>query len=133
MIYDNPEDFYNDYAAFKRYQTPILKAKHIRWYDREFWVPAECTPETVVLELGSGTGEFLAYLKLKGVKKFRGVEQDTNAIAVMDDGLRDNVFVGDIWRFFDNETLDSPFGCVVMLDVLEHFSAGDGVRLLLKI
>jgi len=133
MKYDNPEDFYKNYADFKRYQTPILKAKHLRWYDREFWVPAECTPETEVLELGSGTGEFLAYLKLKGVKRFRGVEQDTNAIAVMEDGLSDHVFVGDIWNFLDQETFDRPFCCIVMLDVLEHFSAGDGVRLLQKI
>ena len=36
MNFDNPEDFYKDYAAFKQYQTPILKKKHIRWYDREF-------------------------------------------------------------------------------------------------
>jgi SAM-dependent methyltransferase len=133
MNFDNPEDFYNDYAAFKRYETPVLKPKHVRWYDREFWVPAECTTKTKVLELGSGTGEFLAYLKFKGVNCFKGVEQDTNAIAVMEDGISDHVFTGDIWDFFDVENSDKPFCCVVMLDVLEHFSAGDGVRLFQKI
>ena len=133
MNFDNPEDFYKDYAAFKQYQTPILKKKHIRWYDREFWFLVECSPETEVLELGSGTGEFLAYLKLKGVNRFIGVEQDINAIAVMEDGLSDHVIVGDIWNFLNHETSDKTFSCVVMFDVLEHFSAGDGVRLLQKI
>ena len=133
MNFDNPEDFYKVYAAFKRYQMPVVKAKHVRWYDQEFWIPAGCTPETAVLELGSGTGEFLAYLKHKGVDYFKGVEQDSSAIAVMESGLRDHVFVGDIWDFFDQKNSDRPFGCVVMLDVLEHFSAGDGVRLLQKI
>ena len=73
MNYDKPEDFYNNYAAFKRYLTPILKAKHVAWFDQEFWYPAKCTPETSVLELGSGTGEFLSYLKLKGVNYFIGI------------------------------------------------------------
>ena len=133
MEYDSPEDFYNVYADFKRYQTPVIREKHIRWYDQEFWIPVGCTPETTVLELGSGTGEFLSYLRLKGVNNFRGVEQDTNAIAVMETGLSEHVFEGDIWDFFEQETSDRLFGCVVMLDVLEHFSAGDGVRLLQKI
>jgi SAM-dependent methyltransferase len=133
MAFDTPEDFYNVYSAFKRYQTPLVKAKHVRWYDREFWIPARCTPDTAVLELGSGTGEFLSYLKRKGVTRLQGVEQDANAVAVMEAGLADHVFVGDIWDFLDAEPTGGPFGCVVLLDVLEHFSAGDGVRLLQKI
>jgi len=133
MAYDAPEDFYNVYAAFKRYQTPVVKPKHVRWYDREFWIPAGCTPDTAVLELGSGTGEFLSYLKAKGVTRFQGVEQDANAVAVMEAGLSEHVFVGDIWDFLDGDSPDGPFGCVVLLDVLEHFSAGDGIRLLQKI
>ena len=55
-----PEDFYKIYAAYKLYQTPILKKKHMRWYDREIWTPARCAPENSILELGSGPGEFLA-------------------------------------------------------------------------
>ncbi|MBL4689872.1 MAG: hypothetical protein JKY68_00140, partial [Rhodospirillales bacterium] len=42
-------------------------------------------------------------------------------------------FVGDIGDFLDRGTADEPFGCVVLLDVFERFSAGDGVRLLQKI
>ncbi|NQU61622.1 MAG: class I SAM-dependent methyltransferase [Rhodospirillales bacterium] len=130
MAFDKPEDFYGSYAAFKRYQTPVVKDKHVRWYDREFWVPAGCTADTSVLELGSGTGEFLSYLKQKGVARFIGVEQDADAVAVMEPGLEGHVHVGDIWDYLEGGSNDGPFGCVVMLDVLEHFSAGDGVRLL---
>ena len=130
MAFDKPEDFYHSYAAYKRYQTPVIRPKHVRWYDREFWDPAGCTADTAVLELGSGTGEFLSYLKGKGVRRFLGVEQDADAVAVMEPGLEENVYVGDIWDFLEAGNKDGPFGCVVMLDVLEHFSAGDGVRLL---
>jgi len=130
MTFDEPEDFYAGYAAFKRYQTPAVKAKHVRWYDREVWRPAGLSAETVVLELGSGTGEFLSYLKKKGVSRFTGVEQDRDAVAAMEPGLEGHVHVGDIWDFLKDGDKGGPFGCVVMLDVLEHFSAGDGVRLL---
>ncbi len=130
MAFEKPEDFYQTYTAFKRYETPRLKDKHVRWFDREFWVPARCSTETSVLELGSGTGEFLSYLKRKGVGRFQGVEQDAAAVAVMEPGLEKYVTVGDIWDFLESGNKDGPFGCVVLLDVLEHFSPGDGVRLL---
>jgi SAM-dependent methyltransferase len=131
MAIEKPEDFYGVYAAFKRYQTPALKGKHVKWYDREFWVPAGCTAETSVLEIGSGTGEFLSYLKLKGVTRFHGVEQDPEAIRVMEPGLEGNVTVGDLWAYLEGDP--EPFDRVVMLDVLEHFPAADGVRLLNKV
>jgi len=132
MAIDSGDDFYKSYAAYKRYRTPAVKAKHVRWYDREFWTPAGCTPDTSVLEIGSGTGEFLAYLKHKGVKRFEGVERDRDAVAVMDPALKDRVHVGDAWKFLARGGV-GPFDRVVMLDVLEHFTAADGVRLLEKI
>ena len=132
MGFDKPEDFYQSYAAYKGYQMPVVKPKHVRWYDREFWVPAGCTADTSVLELGSGTGEFLSYLKQKGVSRFQGVEQDKDAVVAMEPGLESHVHVGDIWEYFDSAGADT-FERVVMLDVLEHFSPGDGVRLLGRI
>jgi SAM-dependent methyltransferase len=132
MGFDKPEGFYQSYAAYKGYQTPVVKPKHVRWYDREFWVPAGCTADTSVLELGSGTGEFLSYLKQKGVSRFQGVEQDKDAVVAMEPGLESHVHVGDIWEYFDSAGADT-FERVVMLDVLEHFSPGDGVRLLGRI
>jgi len=133
MDFDKPEDFYQSYAAYKGYQMPVVKAKHVRWYDREFWLPAGCTAELSILELGSGTGEFLSYLKQKGATRFQGVEQDADAVAVMEVGLAEHVHVGDIFDFLENGNTGDGFDRVVMLDVLEHFSPGDGVRLLEKI
>jgi len=133
MSVETPEDFYDSYAAYKRYQTPVLKPKHVRWYDREVWRPAACTRATSVLELGSGTGEFLAYLDHKGVTRFQGVEQDSDAVAAMPAGLRDRVHVGDLWGYLDAGAADGPFDRVVLLDLLEHFTAADGARLMEKL
>ncbi len=130
MAVESADDFYKSYAAYKRYRTPVIKAKHVRWYDREFWAPAACTPDTSVLEIGCGTGEFLAYLHEKGVKRFYGVERDKDAVAVIDPAIREHVHVGDAWAFLAGGDKVGPFDRVVMLDVLEHFSAADGVRLL---
>lgn len=132
MAVDSADDFYKSYAAYKRYQTPVVKAKHVRWYDREFWTPAGCTPDTSVLEIGSGTGEFLAYLQKKGVTRFFGVERDRDAVAAMEPTLRDRVHIGDAWEFLARGGV-GRFDRVVMLDVLEHFTAAEGVRLLEKI
>ena len=95
-------------------------------------MPARCTPETSVLEIGSGTGEFLAYLQSKNVGRFLGIERDNDAVAFMEAGLEGHVHVGDVWAFLEG-TSEVPFDRVAMLDVLEHFSVAEGVRLLEKI
>ena len=133
MTFEKPEDFYKVYAAYKRYQTPILKKKHMRWYGREIWTPARCTQETSFLELGSGPGEFLAYLKQMGVRRFLGVEINADAIQAMPPGLEEHLHQGDIWDFLDAAAGSEPYDRVAILDVLEHFSAFDGVRLLEKV
>ncbi len=130
MTPEKPEDFYRVYAAFKQYGTPTIKAKHARWYDREFWIPAACTTDTSVLEIGSGPGEFLLYLRHKGVKRFKGVEMDRDAVAAMAPGLEANVWVGNIWTYLDEAPNGEQWDRIVMLDVLEHFSAPDGAQLL---
>jgi SAM-dependent methyltransferase len=133
MTFEKPEDFYKVYAAFKRYQTPVLKKKHLNWYGREIWTPAQCSAETSFLELGSGPGEFLAYLKQMGVKRFLGVEMDAAAIAAMPPGLEGHLHQGDIWEFLDGSAGNELYDRVVILDVLEHFTAFEGARLLEKI
>ena len=67
-------DFYASYERFKDYVTPNLEEKQIRRYDRDFWEPAGCTADMAVLEVGCGTGLFLAYLGAKGVGDFLGIE-----------------------------------------------------------
>jgi 2-polyprenyl-3-methyl-5-hydroxy-6-metoxy-1,4-benzoquinol methylase len=131
--FERPEDFYRLYDVYKQYEAPRLKKKHMRWYDREFWQPAECTSAMSVLEIGSGTGEFLSYLRAKKVAHIKGVEQDGRAIAVMDENLKSIVYVGDIRDFLAENSGKERFDRVVMLDVLEHFSVYEGMQLLIDI
>lgn len=128
---DSAETFYRSYAAYKRYKTPAIKTKHIVWYDREFWVPARCTPDTSVLELGCGPGEFLLYLHSKGTKRFLGVDMDAEAIATAPAAVAARIRQADIWDFFGDA--HGQWDRVVMLDVLEHLSPGEGLELLVRI
>jgi SAM-dependent methyltransferase len=107
-----------------------MKAKHIRWYDEEFWIPASCRADMSVLELGSGPGEFLLYLRRKGVTRLRGVEMDRDAVAAVAPELAASVETGDIWAYLDKAPADERWDRIVMLDVLEHFSPPEGARLL---
>ena len=130
---EKAEDFYQFYGAFKRYRTPVIKSKHLRWYDREFWLPAKCTVHMSVLELGSGPGEFLLYLHCKGVKRIKGVEMDRDSVAAMAPELADTVEVTDIWNYLDCVSTNERWDRIVMLDVLEHFSPMEGARLLKRL
>lgn len=128
--FDRPEDFYATYDRFKAYERPSLKTKHIRWFDAEFWRPATCDAGMAFLEIGCGTGQFLMYLRHKGADRFTGVEPDRRAVAAMEPELSARVVVEDIWQWLERSPPAEPFDRVAMLDVLEHFSPVEGVRLL---
>lgn len=121
---------YNTYGDFKAYSTPRVDAKHVRRMDREFWVPAACERHHSVLEVGCGTGLFLAYLHAKGVADFIGVDLDPNLAAVVPDAVRDRFVAADVWDFLDGLPDGRRFDRIVLFDVLEHFSVSDAGRLI---
>ena len=130
MSINEINDFYDYYDDVKGYQTPVIKKKHLRWYDTEYWIPAEATIDTSVLELGCGTGEFLSYLEAKGVKRYLGVERDAKAVAVLPDNIQSKTKVADIWDYLTTAENQTPFDHIVLLDVLEHFTIVEGAKLL---
>lgn len=122
--------FYDSYAAYKGYATPSVGPKQMRRFDAEIWRPAACDAGMSFLEIGCGTGAFLAYLRAKGVTRFLGIDHDPALAEVVAPELRAHFRAEDVWA-----TLDRPesYDRVVLLDVLEHFSPEDGRRLLAAI
>ena len=53
-------DFYASYRSYKNYQSPTLAAKDIARFDAEIWAPGAFSTDMICLEIGSGTGAFLA-------------------------------------------------------------------------
>lgn len=125
-------DFYASYSAYKNYSAPVLALKDISRFDAEIWEPAKFSIEMSCLEIGSGTGAFLAYLARKGLMDFRGIDQDPALIEIQIPEVYSKFECIDVWQYL-GEFGDNEFDRVVLLDVLEHFPAEEGFHLLTMI
>jgi 2-polyprenyl-3-methyl-5-hydroxy-6-metoxy-1,4-benzoquinol methylase len=123
-------DFYVTYNRYKAYEAPALTAKTVRRFDRQYWIPAGCSPEMSVLEIGCGTGLFLAYLREKGVTDFLGIDLDKALAAHLPAEVKENFIAADALKFLEGGAMGRTFDRVVMLDVLEHFSPEEGAAIL---
>ncbi len=126
------QNFYDIYPEFRAYDPPNLKPKHIHQFDYEFWTPAGCTSASSVLEIGSGTGMFLAYLEYKGVARYFGLDTDQEVLKVLPESIKQNFAVRDVWQFLDETIGSEKFDHIVLFDVFEHFNPQEGVQLLKK-
>ena len=123
-------DFYATYGRFKDYATPRLTAKDVRRFDSAFWQPAACRPDMAVLEVGSGTGLFLAYLAEKGVADFLGIDLDPALAPHVPPAVAAHFLSADVRQFLEDGAQGRTFDRVALFDVLEHFAPAEGVRLL---
>jgi cyclopropane fatty-acyl-phospholipid synthase-like methyltransferase len=129
--FEKPEDFYSVYDRHRTYVRAEVRRKHIAEFSRNIWEPADFGPEHRVLELGCGVGLFLAFLEAKNLTEFQGVEMDPKAKEFMPSSISDRVTTESFQTFFD--VYDGPaFDRIVLLDVFEHFSHGEGIELLHK-
>ena len=126
--FKKPEDFYRVYSDQRTYIEPYVRKKHIRNFDQQFWQPAKADTKHSVLELGCGTGLFLAYLDAKKVESFAGIDSDPNVLEFMTDKISKRVIIADLWEFIENNEI--IYDRIVMLDVFEHFSQYEGGELL---
>ncbi|MDA8229905.1 MAG: class I SAM-dependent methyltransferase [Magnetospirillum sp.] len=126
---DTAPGFYGSYASYKKYATPEIGPKHIRRFDTDIWRPGACAADMRFLEIGCGTGAFLAYLAAKGVTDFVGIDHDPALAAVIPETVRDRFACRDVWQALADPDL-GELDRVVALDVIEHFAAEDALRLL---
>jgi cyclopropane fatty-acyl-phospholipid synthase-like methyltransferase len=125
-------DFFASYSAYKNYRSPSLASKDIARFDAEIWAPAEFSVDMTCLEIGSGTGEFLAYLSGKGLEDFHGIDQDIALKDVQIPEVFPRFECIDVWQYLE-KSKGIEFDRIVLLDVLEHFSPDEGFRLLSSI
>ena len=130
MVESGDPEFWGSYGRFKGYAPAQLNPKLVRRFDREFLELSGCTPDMAVLDVGCGVGLFLAYLMQKGFRDVLGVDRDPDLATYIAPEIKDNIRIADVWRFLESGAEGRRFDCVVMHDVLEHFSFDDGRRLL---
>ena len=126
---DDP--FYAAYRRFKDYATPSLQPKHISRFDRDVWLPGGFAAGMSVLEIGCGTGQFLAYLAAKGLTDIEGVDHDPALRDVVPPQVRDRLAIVDLNDYLAQAQLAGRrFDRVALFDVLEHFTPYQGLDLL---
>jgi cyclopropane fatty-acyl-phospholipid synthase-like methyltransferase len=122
---------YDSYAAFKNYSTPEIGSKHIRRFDREVWEPAGFEVGHSVLEIGCGTGLFMAYLAAKGITNLVGIDRDPALADVVPEPVRGRFHVADAPIFVkDACARGETYDRIALFDVLEHFDGDEGRALL---
>jgi|TARA_B100001964_G_scaffold45735_1_gene50931 cyclopropane fatty-acyl-phospholipid synthase-like methyltransferase len=132
MDFEKPEDFYSVYDKHRTYVRAEVRKKHLAEFGRNLWTPAGFSRGHRVLELGCGVGLFLAFIEAKGVRDFYGVEMDEKAMEFMPTSIRERVSTESFETFFKNYN-GLSFDRIILLDVFEHFTYGEGVALLRKI
>lgn len=119
------------YRAYDRKQQGIvLKAKHIRQFQKDFVEASSFCAGMSVLELGCGNGLFLRFLKKIGVEDFIGVDGDPRIMEEVSEELVAYVRIADFAHYFSTEAMDRQFDRIVLFDVLGHFTPEDAVELL---
>lgn len=132
MEFEKPEDFYAVYATHRTYVQAETRKKHMAEFTRNIWQPAAFQASHRVLEIGCGVGLFLSFLDARGVRDFTGIEMDPKTRDFMPERIAANVMTTDLDTFLaahDGSTYDR----IVMLDVFEHFSHAEGVKLLRRL
>lgn len=130
MNESSADPFYAVYSRYKNYVTPVVRPKHVRRWDREVWRPAGFHAGMSVLEVGCGTGPFLAYLHAKGLTDIVGVDHDPALADVVPAAVRGGLVIGDLWDYLARYSGKRRFDRIALFDVLEHFTPADGLRLL---
>jgi cyclopropane fatty-acyl-phospholipid synthase-like methyltransferase len=131
MKIEKLEDFYQVYDEHRTYVEAKVRKKHISNFDEQFWIPAKVNASHSVLEIGTGSGIFLAYLEAKGIKNYFGIDSDKKVLELMPTNISSQVEICDVWDFLNS--CDQMYDRIVLLDVFEHFSYIEGHSLLLKI
>lgn len=122
--------FYETYGDAKGYETPDLNAKHIAKFDKEVWAPSHVQQSMSCLEIGCGTGHFMNYLYHKGIRDLSAIDLDPKLKDVIPVEVRPYFQATDVFDFLENAPSDKLYDRIFMFDVLEHFSAEDGHRML---
>ncbi len=121
---------YDHYGAYKNYSTPIVGQKHMQRLDREVWGPMDCQKDMSFLEIGCGTGLVLMYLYNKGLQNVIGIDQDPALSEFIPIDAQPFFKCANIWDFLKTDISINTFDRILMFDVMEHFTAEEGVSLL---
>ena len=102
-------------------------ASHWRWCDRRLLPLFTGLPQSArILEIGCGPGHLLEYLERNGFTDAFGVDISAEQVALAQE-KRLRATVADVFATLD--AADGTLDAVVGIDLLEHFTKDEGIRL----
>lgn len=110
-----------DFCA-KEYE--IDKATYARIYGR--YLPE--SKDARILDIGSGIGKFLYFLREAGYRRYYGIDMSPENVAFVKEHVTDLCHRADMREFLQQST--QPFDCIVMNEVLEHIDQSNGLACL---
>lgn len=116
-------------STFKRESTLVGDAlsSHWKWCDARLLPLLARLPKSArILELGCGPGYFLEYLRNHGYTAARGIDISEEQVGMARE-KRLAAEVGDVFEALERSA--GSLDAVVGIDLLEHFSKDEGLRL----
>jgi len=109
--------------------STALPASFLAWCDGCYGPVFEELPrDAAILELGCGPGDMLAFLKRRGFSDVRGIDLSAEQVAIARRrGL--DAEVADVFRFLGDESARGRYRVIVAVDILEHFTKDELMRL----
>lgn len=122
---------------FKDFQSLDVTEEEIRNYEYTLGEVLPMDANARILEIGTGLGKFLHFLKRHGYERIEGIDVSGEMVkwARKNSGIKVRL-VRDVGRFLRSK--QNTYDCVAMLDVLEHIEKArvvqtlEAVRLSLK-
>src|SRR5579871_1497518 len=122
-------ELYRRYVStYKGAGDPGLEAWLAKWCETRYlpWLSPVVRHDRV-LEIGCGSGRLLDQLKAHGFSNVEGIDVSQEQV----DAARrrgTNVMCGDVFDVLDHTS--AAFGAIVAIDVVEHFTKSELLRLL---
>jgi 2-polyprenyl-3-methyl-5-hydroxy-6-metoxy-1,4-benzoquinol methylase len=116
------QDLYGRYlSTFKSRQVPPSTA----WWEHKYLpLLADLPRNASILEIGCGSGELLGFLSQRAFSNCRGIDISPEQVALATQrGLP--VALGDVFEVL----LDEKYQAIIAVDVLEHFTRDELLRL----
>jgi 2-polyprenyl-3-methyl-5-hydroxy-6-metoxy-1,4-benzoquinol methylase len=116
-------------AAAVDVDSEAAVAGFVEWCEGRYGPILEELPrDAPILELGCGQGDMLSFLRQAGFSDVRGIDLSAEQVAIARRrGL--DAEVADVFEFLADESARERYRVIVAVDILEHFSKDELMRL----
>lgn len=114
---------------FKQFQTAEMDEATFQYYHRKFNSVLPVDKDAKILEIGTGTGKFLATLKRLGYKNLRGIDVSPQMVPIARKVSGEPVeLIADIPQYLGS--FQNEFDRIFLLDVIEHIEKASVIKYL---